>query len=100
MNDQQLDKHLEQLKQNQVEAPAFLAPRIVANLDDSSPVDQLVARLINPLWRPVALAAFPLLIGFTLGVTGVPSSSGADIWYEADALVFADEVEAYDYDEF
>ena len=99
MNDQQLDEKLEQLRQKPVPAPAYLAPRIAANLQQVSPVDQLVNQLLNPFWRPLALTVLPLLIGFALGVTGTPANSVADIWYEADLLVFTDAVEAYDYDE-
>ena len=52
-----------------VPVPLGLKQRILANVDSRRRPIDFVSWLLAPLWRPIALAAAPLAVGFTLGFT-------------------------------
>ncbi len=52
-----------------VPEPLGLKQRILANVDSRRRPIDFVSWLLAPLWRPIALAAAPLAVGFTLGFT-------------------------------
>jgi hypothetical protein len=75
-----------------------LRDRILASVTPADVLAPLFAWLQRGplLWRPVALALVPLVLGFWIGI-GVPPSAGedAELAGELDLLAFQD-VEAYD----
>ena len=96
MNDEELDRQLDRLSQTRKPAPDYLAPRILANVPAREPIEVIFGWFSAALWRPVAAAMLPLLLGFIAGTGNVEDT---DTWYEAEALVFVDVLEEYDYDE-
>ena len=69
--------------------PLGLKQRILANVgSEGRPIDFL-SWLFAPLWRPVALAAAPLALGFTLGFT-YPETDSLE---EAVAVIAFTEIE-------
>ncbi len=71
-----------------VPEPLGLKTRILANTDSRS---DFVSWLVGPLWRPVALAAAPLAVGFTLGFT-YPEMDSLEL-EEAVAVIAFTEIE-------
>ena len=72
-----------------VPEPLGLKRRILANVgSEGRPID-FVSWLFAPLWRPVAFAAAPLALGFTLGFT-YPETDGLE---EAVAVIAFTEIE-------
>lgn len=72
-----------------VPEPLGLKQRILANVgSEGRPIDFL-SWLFAPLWRPVAIAAAPLALGFTLGFT-YPGTDGLE---EAVAVIAFTEIE-------
>ena len=72
-----------------VPEPLGLKQRILANADSRRrPIDS-VSWLLAPLWRPIALAAAPLAVGFTLGFT-YPETDSLE---EAVAVIAFSEIE-------
>ena len=94
--DEQFDAALAQLAAQPIVAPGYLAPRIIANLPDQEPLDRLLGWLSTALWRGAAATALPLLLGFVLGTANIAET---EIWEEAEALVYADKITEYEYDE-
>ena len=99
MNDEELTEHLNALSHNPPGAPAYLTTRILAQLPDHAPLDRVFQWLTAALWRSVAAAAVPIMVGFVLGTTGIDMQSDDDLWYHTQSLVYADSLEEYDYDE-
>lgn len=76
-----------------VPEPFGLKERILANAESraespNGPMD-FASWLLGPLWRPIALAAAPLAVGFTLGFT-YPETDSLE---EAVAAIAFSEVE-------
>ena len=72
-----------------VPEPLGLKERILANaVSEGRPLD-IMSWLFAPLWRPVAVAAAPLALGFTLGFT-YPETDGLE---EAVAVIAFTEIE-------
>ena len=99
MNDKDFARHLDRLSQIKQAAPDYLALRILANLPSREPLESVFAWLQNSLWRGAVTALIPLLIGFGLGSGVNINSETQDTWYEAEALVYGEILEEYDYDE-
>jgi hypothetical protein len=100
MNDQELNRLLEQIQQSSSQTPEYLAKKIIANLPERTPLDRMLDFLTANIWRPLATAALPLLIGFTLGVSGEPGGQPeTQIWFEAESILFAESYEEYTNDE-
>ncbi len=72
-----------------VPEPFGLKQRILANVDSRRHPIDFVSWLAAPLWRPVALAAAPLAVGFTLGFT-YPETDSLE---EAVAIIAFTEIE-------
>ncbi len=91
-----LERDLERLRASRPAAPAYLQERIMANLPERDPWQDLLDWLRASTWRPVAAAALPLLLGFTVGLT-----AGDDLELEptTESLIFAEVWEAYETDE-
>ena len=101
MNDKDLIDQLHELGNHDPGAPTYLAAKVIANLPLRDPFEQALAWFSQTLWKATAAVATPLLIGFTLGISGV-ANNGADdtAWYDSDYLAYADMLEEYPYDEF
>ena len=72
-----------------VPEPFGLKQRIIANTDARQGPMDFASWLLGPLWRPIALAAAPLAVGFTLGFT-YPETDGLE---EAVAVIAFSDVE-------
>ena len=72
-----------------VPEPLGLKQRILANVGSEGRPMDFVSWLLAPLWRPVAIAAAPLALGFTLGFT-YPETDGLE---EAVAVMAFTEIE-------
>ena len=72
-----------------VPEPLGLMERILANVRAEERPADFVSWLFAPLWRPVALAAAPLALGFTVGFT-YPETDGLE---EAVAVIAFTEIE-------
>ena len=72
-----------------VPEPIGLKQRILANVYSRKDPMDLVTWLVGPLWRPIALAAAPLAVGFTLGFT-YPETDSLE---EAVAVIAFSEIE-------
>ena len=72
-----------------VPEPFGLRQRILANADSRRRPIDLVSWLLAPSWRPIALAAAPLAVGFTLGFT-YPETDSLE---EAVAVIAFSEIE-------
>ena len=72
-----------------VPEPLGLKQRILANADSRRRPIDFVSWLLAPLWRPIALAAAPLAVGFTLGFT-YPETDSLE---EAVAVIAFSEIE-------
>ncbi len=97
MNDDDLDQAFDRLRQQPSKAPPYLAQRVLANLPEREPLDRLWQWFSASLWRVAAGTALPLLLGFAVGISNAVQSE--DSWAEAEALVFADGLVEYEYDE-
>ncbi len=91
-----LDRDLERLREAQPAAPAYLKERIVANLPERDPGQELLDWLRASAWRGVTAAALPLLLGFAIGLS---AGDDAELDMETDSLIFAEVWEAYQTDE-
>ena len=101
MNDKDLINRLHDLGAGDTGAPAYLASRVMANLPAREPLQQIFAWFTDTLWKSTAVVATPLILGFTLGISGVLDNSTDDSSeYHGDYLVYADMLEDYSYDEF
>ena len=72
-----------------VPEPLGLRERILANAGSRARPFDFAPWLFAALWRPVALAAMPLAVGFTLGFT-YPETDGLE---EAVAIIAFTEIE-------
>ena len=73
----------------EVPEPLGLKARILAHVNaEGRPID-ILSWLFAPLWRPIALAAAPLAVGFTLGFT-YPETESLE---EAVAIIAFSEIE-------
>ena len=72
-----------------VPEPMGLKQRILANVYSRKEPDGSRVLLVGPLWRPIALAAAPLAVGFTLGFT-YPETDSLE---EAVAVIAFSEIE-------
>ena len=97
MNDNDLDQAFDQLQQQSTKAPPYLAQRVLANLPEREPLDRLWQWFSVSLWRVAAGTALPLLLGVAVGMSSAGQTE--DSWAEAEALVFADALAEYEYDE-
>ena len=70
--------------------PLGLKERILANADSRT---DFVSWLFGPLWRPVALAAAPLAVGFTLGFA-YPETDRLELEEAVAVIAFTDIEEA------
>jgi len=96
MTEEELNKHLNALGRQQTPAPNYLAARIEARLPDAAPLDQVLAWLGGAIWRGAAAAMLPLALGLSLGLA---YGDNGELAWEDTAIVFADSLEVYDYDE-
>ena len=69
--------------------PLGLKARIVAHVNAEGRLADMLSWLFAPLWRPIALAAAPLALGFTLGFT-YPETESLE---EAVAIIAFSEIE-------
>ncbi len=100
MNDKELIDRLNRLQSNPAKAPAYLAHRILANLDERTTVDRMYDWLTAAVWRGLAVAALPAMLGFVLGLSsGELPKVDAQLWQETETLLFTQDLESYTYDE-
>ena len=78
-------------------APGYLRGKILANLVEVSPLQSLLGWFTVSMWRAAATALLPLLIGFGAGVF---SEGMADNYGEIEGLVYLENLEGLEYDEF
>ncbi len=69
--------------------PLGLKARILAHVNAEGRPTDMLSWLFAPLWRPIALAAAPLALGFTLGFT-YPETDSLE---EAVAIIAFSEIE-------
>lgn len=96
--DQALDQWSRELQRH--EPPPGLAQRILNNLPADSaasaePAPHWLDWLRARLWRPALVAAFPVVIGFVLGV-GLPAPVDRELAEEITLLAFSDVFEELD----
>ena len=72
-----------------VPEPLGLKARILVHVNAEGRLIDMMSWLFAPLWRPIALAAAPLALGFTLGFT-YPETDGLE---EAVAIIAFTEIE-------
>lgn len=96
MNEQEFEQLLERVQHTSHQAPDYLAAKIQANLPTRAPFDRVFSWFGVSLWRGVLTALLPLAIGFSFGLGEVQD---LEPWIEAEALMYADTLEEYDYDE-
>jgi len=85
-----LDGWLDGLRQHR--APAGLAATIMARIERRDPADRLLAWLTGRLWRPILVAALPVVAGFAIGF-GLPQEAdtdNTDLAGQIGALAFTD----------
>lgn len=73
----------------EVSEPLGLKARIVAHVNAEGRSADMLSWLFAPWWRPIALAAAPLAVGFTLGFT-YPETESLE---EAVAIIAFSEIE-------
>ena len=73
----------------EVPEPLGLKARIVAHVNAEGRLADMLSWLFAPLWRPIAFAAAPLALGFTLGFT-YPETESLE---EAVAIIAFSEIE-------
>lgn len=78
-------------------APGYLRGRILANLVEVSPLQSLIGWFSDSMWRAAATALLPLLVGFGAGVF---TEGMADNYGEIEGLVYIENLEGLEYDEF
>lgn len=98
--DQQLDQLLTELLQQQQTAPGHLHARILANLPTASPAEEIFSWLTGSLWRSAWAAALPLVFGFALGIAVSLNDDSLSQELDIEALVFTQQIEEFDVDEF
>ncbi len=91
-----LERDLERLRASQPAAPAHLKERIIANLPERDPWQDLFDWLRASAWRGVTAAALPLLLGFAVGLA---AGDDPELELATDSLIFAEVWEAYETDE-
>lgn len=96
MTEKELEQRLKSLADQQLAAPDHLAQRIEARLPDSAPLDRVVGWFGAAAWRGAVAAMLPLALGLSLGFAYAGETQS--LWDDT-AIVFADSVEIYDYDE-
>ncbi len=81
-------------------APPYLRNRILANLEHAEEVDP-VGRLLrwfgDSLWRTAITALLPLIVGFGAGVF---TEGQSDNLAEIDGLVYSENMQEFNFDDF